>query len=246
MSFEGMNDEQIALLAVEDEKAADFLLVKYKPLVRARASTYYLIGGDRDDLIQEGMLGLFKAIRDYQPGKSNFLAFADLCITRQILSAVKAATRKKHGPLNSALSLQSAMEEGSRYIEAIRRANDAIPGEEISEKLYRLEALIKKIFEVLKQKPEQLPKLRKFMQYYMPTTLKLVQTYQELDAQPTEGENIRQSKAEIEKTLDTINLAYEKLLDSFFEDAAMDIRSDITVLETMLAQEGLTEDEIRK
>ena len=136
--------------------------------------------------------------------------------------------------------LVRAMEEGSRYIEAIRRANDAIPGEEISEKLYRLEALIKKIFEVLKQKPEQLPKLRKFMQYYMPTTLKLVQTYQELDAQPTEGENIRQSKAEIEKTLDTINLAYEKLLDSFFEDAAMDIRSDITVLETMLAQEGLT------
>ncbi len=136
--------------------------------------------------------------------------------------------------------LVRAMEEGSRYIEAIRRANDAIPGEEISEKLYRLEALIKKIFEVLKQKPEQLPKLRKFMQYYMPTTLKLVQTYQELDAQPTEGENIRQSKAEIEKTLDTINLAYEKLLDSFFEDAAIDIRSDITVLETMLAQEGLT------
>ena len=136
--------------------------------------------------------------------------------------------------------LVRAIEEGNRYIEAVRRANDAIPGEEISEKLYRLETLIRKIFEVLKQKPEQLPKLRKFMQYYMPTTLKLVQTYQELDAQPTEGENIRQSKAEIEKTLDTINLAYEKLLDSFFEDAAMDIRSDITVLETMLAQEGLT------
>lgn len=69
---------------------------------------------------------------------------------------------------------------------------------------------------MLKQKPEQLPKLRKFMQYYMPTTLKLVQTYQELDTQPAAGENIQQSKAEIEKTLDTINLAYEKLLDSFF------------------------------
>ena len=127
--------------------------------------------------------------------------------------------------------LVRAIEEGNRYIEA---------GEEISEKLYRLEALIRKIFEVLKQKPEQLPKLRKFMQYYMPTTLKLVQTYQELDAQPAAGENIQQSKAEIEKTLDTINLAYEKLLDSFFEDAVMDIKSDITVLETMLAQEGLT------
>lgn len=136
--------------------------------------------------------------------------------------------------------LVRAIEEGNRYIEAVRRANDAIPGEEISEKLYRLETLIRKIFEVLKQKPEQLPKLRKFMQYYMPTTLKLVQTYQELDTQPASGENIQQSKAEIEKTLDTINLAYEKLLDSFFEDAAMDIKSDITVLETMLAQEGLT------
>lgn len=136
--------------------------------------------------------------------------------------------------------LVRAIEEGNRYIEAVRRANDAIPGEEISEKLYRLETLIRKIFEVLKQKPEQLPKLRKFMQYYMPTTLKLVQTYQELDTQPAAGENIQQSKAEIEKTLDTINLAYEKLLDSFFEDAAIDIKSDITVLETMLAQEGLT------
>lgn len=111
--------------------------------------------------------------------------------------------------------LVRAIEEGNRYIEAVRRANDAIPGEEISEKLYRLETLIRKIFEVLKQKPEQLPKLRKFMQYYMPTTLKLVQTYQELDTQPASGENIQQSKAEIEKTLDTINLPIEKLLDSF-------------------------------
>lgn len=133
-----------------------------------------------------------------------------------------------------------AIEEGNSYILQIRRANEAIPGEEISAKLFRLEALIKKIFEVLKKKPDQLPKLRKFMNYYMPTTLKLVKTYQELDAQPVEGENIRRSKAEIEKTLDTINLAYEKLLDSFFEDAAMDISTDITVLETMFAQEGLT------
>lgn len=136
--------------------------------------------------------------------------------------------------------LVKAIEEGNRYILQIRRANDAIPGEEISEKLFRLEALIKKIFEVLKKKPDQLPKLRKFMNYYMPTTLKLVQAYQELDAQPVAGENILKSKADIEKTMDTINLAYEKLLDSFFEDAAMDISTDISVLETMFAQEGLT------
>lgn len=136
--------------------------------------------------------------------------------------------------------LVKAIEEGNSYIMQIRQANDAIPGEEISAKLFRLEALIKKIFEVLRKKPDQLPKLRKFMNYYMPTTLKLVKTYQELDAQPVAGENIRNSKMEIEKTLDTINLAYEKLLDSFFEDAAMDISTDISVLETMFAQEGLT------
>jgi 5-bromo-4-chloroindolyl phosphate hydrolysis protein len=136
--------------------------------------------------------------------------------------------------------LVKAIEEGNRYIEKIRKANDAIPGEEISNKLFRLESLIRKIFEILKQKPTQLPKLRKFMNYYMPTTLKLVQTYQELDAQPVEGENIRKSKKEIEETLDTINMAYEKLLDSFFEDAAMDITTDRSVLEAMFAQEGLT------
>ena len=155
MSFEGMNDEQIALLAVEDEKAADFLLVKYKPLVRARASTYYLIGGDRDDLIQEGMLGLFKAIRDYQPGKSNFLAFADLCITRQILSAVKAATRKKHGPLNSALSLQSAMEEGSRSLQESVAPGQSNDPQEMLIARQRYEAVIAGLEEVLSKTESQ-------------------------------------------------------------------------------------------
>ncbi len=155
MSFEGLNDEQIALLAAEDEKAADFLLVKYKPLVRARASTYYLIGGDRDDLIQEGMLGLFKAIRDYQPGKSNFLAFADLCITRQILSAVKAATRKKHGPLNSALSLQSAMEEGSRSLQESVAPGQSNDPQEMLIARQRYEAVIAGLQAVLSKTESQ-------------------------------------------------------------------------------------------
>lgn len=155
MSFEGMNDEQIARLAAQDEKAADFLLVKYKPLVRARASTYYLIGGDRDDLIQEGMLGLFKAIRDYQPGKSNFLAFADLCITRQILSAVKAATRKKHGPLNSALSLQSAMEEGSRSLQESVAPGQSNDPQEMLIARQRYEAVIAGLQAVLSKTESQ-------------------------------------------------------------------------------------------
>ncbi len=137
--------------------------------------------------------------------------------------------------------LVKAIEEGNVYMEKLRRANDAIPDAEITAKLDRMEELIKKIFEVLKKQPDQLPKLRKFMKYYMPTTLKLVNVYQELDAQPVEGENIKNSKAEIAQTFDTINFAYEKLLDSFFETAAMDVSTDISVLESMFAQEGLTQ-----
>ena len=79
------------------------------------------------------------------------------------------------------------------------------------------------------------------MKYYMPTTIKLLNAYKELDSQPVEGENIRKSKQEIRDTVDTINSAYEKLLDSFFEESTMDIHSDISVLQTMFAQEGLNQ-----
>ena len=135
--------------------------------------------------------------------------------------------------------LAAALKEGNEYLRKIQEANAAIPGPEITRKLDRLEQVITRIFDVLKAKPDQLPKLRKFMNYYMPTTIKLVQAYRQLDAQGLDVENVRKSKAEIERTLDTINLAYEKLLDSFFEADAIDIKSDISVLETMMAQEGL-------
>ncbi len=131
-------------------------------------------------------------------------------------------------------------EQGERYLTAIRRANDAIPGEAVSEKLYRLEDVVRRIFGQVKEHPEQLPELRRFLDYYMPTTLKLVETYEELDGQPSEGENIRKAKAEIEKTLDTINQAFENLFDSLFAHTAVDISSDISVLKTLLKQEGLT------
>ncbi len=137
-------------------------------------------------------------------------------------------------------ALIQAVKDGEHYIRKIREANDAIPGEEISQKLDRLEMLMRKIFLVLQQKPDQLPKLRKFMNYYMPTTDKLVQTYRELDAQPVEGENITKAKKDIEETIDTINDAYEKLLDNFFAEAALDVSTDITVLQNLMAQEGLT------
>jgi RNA polymerase sporulation-specific sigma factor len=86
----------------------DTLLQQYKPLVKKKAAAYYLIGGDRDDLIQEGMIGLYKAIRDYDPKTGNpFHSFAILCINRQILTAVRASARQKHIPLNTSLSLSN-------------------------------------------------------------------------------------------------------------------------------------------
>ena len=106
-SMETMEDEEIVELSRSGDKdAEEFLVNKYKNFVRAKARSYFLIGADREDIIQEGMIGLFKAIRDYRFDKlSSFRAFAELCITRQIITAIKTATRQKHIPLNSYVSL---------------------------------------------------------------------------------------------------------------------------------------------
>ncbi len=134
-----------------------------------------------------------------------------------------------------------ALKEGESYLSQIREANNAIPGKEISKKLDDLELIIRKIFEQLKNHPEKIPEMNKFMEYYLPTTLKLVKAYREFDGQALEGENISSGKQEIEKTLDTINKAFLNLFDNLFADTAMDISTDISVLRTMLAQEGLTD-----
>ncbi len=142
-------------------------------------------------------------------------------------------------------NLKNAIENGRACIRQIREANDAIPGENISRKLDRLEEVTSKIFKYVELHPDQLPEIQKFMDYYLPTTLKLVSAYREFDNQSVQGENIGGVKNEIETTLDTINYAFERLLDSLFEDAAMDVSTDISVLETMLAQEGLTREDFK-
>ena len=112
-SYEKMTDEQL----IEDyrageEKIIDFLMDKYKPMVRKKARAMYLLGGENEDLIQEGMLGLFKAVRDYKPGKeASFATFAGLCIDRQMYSAVASSQRQKHQPLNSFVSLSEPVSE---------------------------------------------------------------------------------------------------------------------------------------
>ena len=107
LDFEGMPDEDIVELAQEADGAAlEYLLNKYKNFVRTKARSYFLIGADHEDIVQEGMIGLYKAIRDYRRDKlKSFRAFAELCITRQIITAIKTATRQKHIPLNNYVSL---------------------------------------------------------------------------------------------------------------------------------------------
>lgn len=142
--------------------------------------------------------------------------------------------------------VREVLERGNAFIAEIRRCNDAIPGQEISGKISRMELIVRRIFERAQAHPEIVPDLKKLMDYYLPMTVKLLNAYAEMDAQPVQGETIRSSKKEIEDTLDTLNLAFEKLLDSVFEDTAMDVSSDISVLNTLLAQEGLTDDELSK
>jgi len=113
LSYDHMSDEAVVEEANRgDSKAEEYLINKYKNFVRAKGRSYYLIGGDKEDIIQEGMIGLFKAIRDYKADKAaSFRAFADLCVTRQIITAIKTATRQKHIPLNSYVSLNKAPSE---------------------------------------------------------------------------------------------------------------------------------------
>lgn len=142
--------------------------------------------------------------------------------------------------------VQKVIEQGDAYVRKIRECNDAIPGEEISVKIDRMEMIVDKIFDRVEQNPQSVKDIRKLMEYYLPTTVKLLEAYAEMDAQPVGGENIETSKREIEATLDTLNSAFEKLLDSLFQKKAWDVSSDISVLNTMLAQEGLKEDGLKK
>lgn len=139
-------------------------------------------------------------------------------------------------------NVQQLLADGNDYIRFVRDINDIIPDtEEMSNKLYRLESIMNRIFEQVKKEPSSADELHKLMNYYLPTTKKLLSAYVELDKQDTAGENIQQTKKEIDTAMDTINLAFENLLDSLFQDMAWDISSDISVMKTMMAQDGLTE-----
>ncbi len=130
------------------------------------------------------------------------------------------------------------IEEGKNYVRLIRQCNDEIPGEEMSDKLDRLELLVTRIFEQVEKEPELAPELRKMLSFYLPTTKKLLEAYRDLDRQQLELSNVEQTKREIETAVDNINEAFEKFLDELFREKAWDIQSDISALHTILKQDG--------
>lgn len=148
-----LSDEEIVLLSKEGNGyATEFLMDKYRNFVRAKSRTYFLIGADKEDIIQEGMIGLYKAIRDYKNNsQASFKSFAELCITRQIITAIKTATRQKHIPLNSYISLSKPVydDENERVLLDTISERRRLDPEEIVLDKERFVRIEKKLFEVL-------------------------------------------------------------------------------------------------
>lgn len=131
--YSDFTDEELVIRARDgEEEITEYLMDKYKNLVRSKASTMYILGADREDLIQEGMIGLFKAVRDYDSGRdASFYTFAELCISRQMYTALQASGRKKHSPLNTYVSIYQGHdeEEGAGLIEALENQKERNPEE---------------------------------------------------------------------------------------------------------------------
>ena len=136
------------------------------------------------------------------------------------------------------------LDEYEKILKELRDLNDRIPGEEMSAKISRMEDLTAKIFKLAKEQPEKLGSMRKFMDYYLPTSLKLLARYEKLDAQGVEGTNISESKRQIEETMDTMITAFEKQLDKLFLSESIDISADIAAMQNLMRADGLMENEI--
>ena len=168
-----------------------------------------------------------------------------ICTANALSSRSARPSRRPPRPPRRSRSKADPMPEADQYqkiLDELRRVNDAIPDEEMTDKISRLEAVSAKIFEQARTDPDKLPQMRKFMDYYLPTSLKLLNTYAELDKQGIEGENISESKHRIEQTMDTLVKAFENQLDRLFASDALDVSTDIDVMQNMLRADGLTDD----
>ena len=160
-------------------------------------------------------------------------------VIRSAEEAPKKAEPKKEETTGNA-ELDKMLKDGRLAIAEMKRLDDNIADPGISADIVRLEQVSQKIFDEVKQDPKKLPQIRRFMDYYLPTTLKLLNSYDRMSAAGVSGENIDSTLAKVEGMMRTIVAAFEKQLDSLYGSEALDIATDITVLETMMAREGLT------
>ena len=188
------------------------------------------------------------ALRDlYRPGHFAFVAVLSLgaflllravCKDEVMETVVPDPPKEEEKPTGNA-ELDKMIADGQKAISEMKRLDDAIEDEKISQDIRRLEAVSRKIFDQVKADPSKLPQIRRFMDYYLPTTLKLLNAYDRMDGAGIAGENVTGTKEKVENIMGTIVTAFEKQLDGLFGADAMDISTDISVLETMLAREGL-------
>lgn len=165
---------------------------------------------------------------------------------QQYLQAQHSMEERERESSEKSTRDSSVVEKGRDQLHQIRLAKDFVKDDVLYLKITRLESVTEKILSYVEKHPEKESQIRKFNDYYLPTTLKLINSYCHFDMQPVQGENITTAKKQIRESLDTINTAFENLLDSLFGDVTLDISSDISVLEAMLAREGLTGNDFKK
>ncbi len=207
-----------------------------------------LVLDDLDNMKKQGLLP--KAKMDTQQttlmltdhAYSQYMAAEDSRLAREAEEARWSTGSDSVRPGSVA---EDVIDRGQKYVKRVREVNDRIPDTDgMSDKLYRLEEIMNSIFDKVKKQPQSAADLRKFMDYYLPTTDKLLTAYVELDSQPGNLDNVARTKADISDALDKINDGFEKLLNEMFSDMAMDIASDISVMNTMMKQDGLTESDL--
>lgn len=205
-NFEELPDEQVAELARDNNAyAQEYLLNKYKNFVRAKARSYFLIGADREDIVQEGMIGLYKSIRDFKVSKlTSFRAFAELCITRQIITAIKTATRQKHRPLNSYVSLNKPVydEESDRMLIDVLSSGKVSNPEDIF--------IGKEDFSTIETKMGKM---------LSPLEMKVLQKYIEGKSYLEISDELERSVKSVDNALQRVKNKLEKLISSEAESA---------------------------
>lgn len=204
--YSALKDEDVIGLVREgDALAQDFLLNKYKTFVKTKARAYFLIGADREDIIQEGMIGLYKAIRDYSSQKNaSFKSFAELCVNRQLITAIKAAGRQKHMPLNSSVSLNKTVyddESDDTYIDMLESAEAVTSPETIFIGIENRNSIVEHIMEALSSFE------KKVLSFYLQG-----KTYSE----------IAKATGKSEKSIDNALQRVKKKTEKFMEQTRLD------------------------